>query len=414
MSRLLLVLVLAAPALAPAHTGVPQALSVNFRPGSANPILVSTTFGAVISSDLGASWKVVCEEAIGYGTGQRPAWYLSPSQAMFAGSFRGLFVSRGDACFWQSVADFEPTGCMDLQGQAGTILATTGKFGVTNKIVRSTDDGVTWVPTPEASATLFYSTIRIAASDPQRVYAAAWWFMPNTSVLLRSDDNGQTFTRKDLSAALPAAGAFYVLAVHPLKPNVLFASVIRDEEPRAAWLLKSTDSGDTFSPVVATTEVFNSVGFGGDPSVVYAASGNALYRSTDEGQTFALLPAPQRNACVASRGADVFSCGLQELDGFAVGQGDGGPFSPLLKWSRISGPFVCPQGSLVASLCDPLWPVVKATFPPEPDAGSTADAGVDAGQQPALAKKGCGCATVEGPLWLALVVFLRRRPRSAC
>ncbi len=392
------------------HTGIPQSLSVNLRSGADSELLVSTTFGAVYSKDRGASWKVICEEAIGYGTGQRPAWWLSPSGAKFAGSFKGLFVNRTDGCFWEGVPDFEATGCSDIQAAGSTVLATSGKFGVENLIQRSTDDGKTWTASPEKSTTLFYSTLRIAPSNPNRVYVAAWWFEPvNSSLLLRSDDNGQTFARKDLSATLPAAGAFYVLGVHPSKPDVVFASVNKDTEPKAAWLLRSTDSGDSFTPVVTTTEIFSAVAFGPDPSIVYAASGNRLYRSTDEGLTFTPLAAPKRNACVTTRGNDVFSCGLQELDGWAVGQGDGGDFSRLLRWSNIAGPPSCPAGSLVKSLCEPLWPVVKATFPPEADAGIP-DAGpaIDGGVDPLPTPKGCGCATFfDGPLLIASILFLR-------
>lgn len=397
---------------AAAHGTFPQALSVNFRPGAPNDVLIGTNFGAVVSRDNGASWRSICEEGVGSGNGLRPAWFLSPSGSTFAGSYRGLFISRGDGCTWQSHPDFEMTGASDIQGQGGTLLATSQLYNVENRIMRSTDDGVTWLPTPVKSTTLFYSTVRFAPSNKDRAYAAAWWFQPNTSIILRSDDNGQTFTSKDLSTALPAAGAFYVLAVHPQKPEVVYATVFKDTEPRSAWLLKSIDSGETFATVITTTEVFGSVAFAANPSIVYAAAGNVLYRSTDEGQSFTPLLVPQKNACVATRGEGLYSCGLQELDGFAVGQGDGGAFRPLLRWGQISGPITCPAGTSVQALCEPLWPVVKATFPLEPD-GGIPDAGTDGGVDPPLPKPGCGCTAVDGPLCLALVLWVLRRTNRA-
>ncbi|MBS1151176.1 MAG: hypothetical protein H6Q89_2874, partial [Myxococcaceae bacterium] len=93
MRRAPLLLLLVSSAAA-AHTGIAQSLSVTVRPGAGDTLLVSTTFGAVVSSDRGGSWRSICEEAIGYGTGQRPAWWLSPTGAMLAGSFKGLFVAR--------------------------------------------------------------------------------------------------------------------------------------------------------------------------------------------------------------------------------------------------------------------------------------------------------------------------------
>ena len=412
MRPALALLVLLVSSVAGAHGAIAQSLSITLRPDHDTDVLVSTTFGAVITRDHGASWSSICEEGIGYGTGQRPAWWLSPTGAMFAGSFKGLFVSRGDGCVWQTVAEFDATGASDLQALGATLLATSGKYGVENGILRSTDDGMSWIASPEKSSTLFYSTVRFAPSRPDRVYVAAWWFDPYSSILLRSDDNGRTFTRKDLRAVLPSVGAFYVLGIHPQKPEVLFASVNQDAEPRTAWLLKSIDSGETFVPVITTTEIFSSLAFGADPATVYAASGNALYRSTDEGQTFTKLGTPVKNACVATRGNAVFSCGLQELDHWVVGEGTGGDFGPLLTWGQISGPLSCPAGTPVKTLCEPLWPVVKATFPAEPDAGIP-DAGTDGGTAPTPPKRGCGCATLDGPLWLAIIVFLRR-PRFRC
>jgi photosystem II stability/assembly factor-like uncharacterized protein len=408
-----LAFVLFVPALALAHGTPAQTLSVSTRPGVENDLLVSSTFGAIVSHDRGASWRVICEEAIGYGTGQRPAWLLSASGAMFAGSFKGLFVARDGGCDWQTVPEFEVQGCADVQQRGGTMLAVQGKYSLTdaNGILRSTDDGHTWSRSAEESKVLFYSSVRLAPSNPMRAYVAAWWFQPNVSLLLRSDDDGQTFTTKDVSAALPAVGAFYVLAVHPTKPGTLFVTVTRDAEPKTSWLLKSTDDGDTFTPVVTAVEIFNSVAFGPDPSVVYAASGNALYRSSDEGATFELLAVPSRNACVATSGAHVYGCGLQELDGFVVGQATSGKdFSSLMRWSSIAGPQTCPASSMVTTLCEPLWPVVQSTFPIEPSDGGPPDAGeADAGHDPPIVPKPCGCSAASGPMLLGLALMLRRR-----
>jgi hypothetical protein len=414
MRRLLWVLGVVIPATIFAHGLPPQTLSVSLRPGSENDLMIGTTFGGVISHDRGQSFRVICEEAIGYGTGQRASWWLSPSGADFACSLKGLFVARTGGCDWQSVPELESIGCLEIRGQGSTLIAVSGKFGETNQILRSTDDGVSWHPSNESSTTRFYSSVRFAPSDPQRVYVGAWWFNPYASVLLRSDDNGQTFGATDLSASLPTAGAFFVLAVHPQKSSVVFASVSQDN-PRAAWLVRSTDSGGSFTVVATSTEIFNSVAFGVDPSTVFAAAGNQLFRSENEGLSFMALPIPQRNACVTTTPAGrLYSCGLEELDGWVVGEASsagGTNFAPFLTWGQIAGPISCPVGSAVATLCEPLWPVVLASFPVRVDAGPLPDAGPGT---PPLPKPGCGCATVDGPLWFGLVALLLRRVQSAC
>ncbi len=414
-------LTLALAASAWAHGTPPQALLVRQRPGDANELLVGTTFGGLISRDGAKTWHLVCEEAIGYGQTQRPAWWLSPSGATFVASFDGVFVSRDGDCTWAALPTFAQ-GATDLEGLAGTVVAVTGTYGIVNAVYRSTDDGLSFAPTPGTDLDAgFYSTVRFAPSNPQRVYAGEWWFDPYASRLHVSDDGAQSFTTVDHSTDLPATGAFYVLAVHPTHPDVLLAEVTSPSTPSTSYLLLSENAGQTFSQVASQADfAFNSAAFSADGQRAWAAAGNQLFGSTDSAHTFTSLASPQQNACVSAYGSTLYACGKQEVDGWEVGQGSTqtAGFSPALIWQQIDGPLDCGADSHLKQVCDPVWPVIQVGFaaaPPGFDAGTGGGAGGGSGGGGGgTTGHGCGCgASPLGPLALLALGLLRRSRRRA-
>lgn len=395
-------------AVALAHGALPRTLSAVQAPERPDTWWVPTTFGGLITRDRGATWDWVCEEAIGYGANQRPAFQLSASGAAFATSLKGLYVSRDEGCTWAPVPAFEATGASDVQRVGTTLFVTTARYPATNGVFRSSDDGRSFTPTQASSPTLFFTSLRSAPSRPQRLVVGAWWFEPTATMALAiSDDGGDTFTTTDVTARAPFAGQLVVHAIDPVRPERFFASVVRSEAPRDAVLLRTDDGGATFTQVLASAEPFNSLVFAADGSV-YAASGDRLLRAPDAAAPFVLLSSPQRNACVARAGEALLVCGVPELDGFALATGAGQPFRGTLRWSGIRGPLACPAGSTVNTVCEPLWPVVQASFPIElPDAGAPE---ADAGSLPAPAPRPCGCAVGQGP-WLGLALLLAGRNR---
>ncbi len=416
MSRLLLTAALLAASAGWAHGTPPQALLVRERPGDPNELLVGTTFGALVSFDGACSWHLVCEEAIGYAKNRTPAWWLSPSGATFAATFDGVFVSRDHACTWAPVPPFADAGATDLQGLGGTVVAVSGTYGIVNQIYRSTDDGRSFTAVPATGNDAgFYSTVRFAPSDPQRVYVGEWWFDPYSSWVLKSVDGAQTFTTFDHSADLPTAGAFYVLAVHPANPDLLLAEVTSPQTPPTSYLLLSENGGQSFAAVAtAVGSPFNSAAFSADGQKAWAAAGDQLFGSTDSAHTFSVLPLPTRSTCVDVEGDRLYACSKQEVDGWEVGRGStaSGAFSPGLIWQQIDGPLGCGANSPLQQACDPVWPVIQLGFagpPPGFDAGTLCDGGIGGagGGGGSGGHKGCGCASGT-PLALFGLIFLIR------
>lgn len=107
------------------------------------------------------------------------------------------------------------------------------------------------------------------------------------------------------SGAWPST-AIGALAVDPKQSQVNYAGtgydVVDDRSPQpGAGILKSTDGGQTWTPLVASEALMRGYGVEGiavspkDDRVVVAAANNGLFRSADAGQTWApvvSLPAP--------------------------------------------------------------------------------------------------------------------------
>ncbi len=413
--RFLLLTASILPALALAHGAFPQTLSVAPRPGNEQQLAVATTFGMLKSVDRGETWRWICEEAIGVASGQKFTTWFHPDGTLFVASARGLFISKDGGCAWTPVPDFAMVGAADVTALASrpdTLFVPTARYGVTNRVYRSVNGGQTFEPTPLASDRMFYTSVRIAPSDPNRVYAAGWWFDPTASShFFRSDDGGDTFTAEDVSAKVPAPGAFTVHAVHPTQPDVVFASMSTASPPVENHLLRSGDGGKAFEKVLSTQEPFNSVALSDDGQTVWAATAAHLYRSTDGGKTFTELAVPAKNACVARSNNALYSCAWPILDGWALFRSEDGAdtFCPAMHWNDIVGPLECPAGTSTGDTCPMLWPAQEATLPDDaPPADTCIVEAPDGGGDVKPPPRRCGCAT-GGDAWWWLVLLWRRR-----
>lgn len=358
---------------------------------------------------------MVCEQSIGIESAQSPVWSVTSSGALLVGGFQGVFLSRDQGCSFARVAEFGDTGASDIRTSASNVYIATVKYGVMNRVFRSKDDGVTWAATSVGSAQEFYTSLQIAPSRAQRIYVAAWWFKPEpTEFFYRSDDFGETFTRLELTAKLPAKGAFYVCAVDPANPDTVYAALAKDAAPRTSYLLRSTDQGETWQSVLETTETFNSVSISSSSGEVWAATSGKLYRSTDVGMTFSGQPSPTRYACTMAAGDRVYACGWPEVDGFALARARGGAtFDAVLTWDRLRRVAACPPGGKVDMYCTSLFDGVVATLPkPGADGGGGAGGGGETTPKP---PGGCHCASGGDAALtlLALLLNVRRSGRRA-
>lgn len=382
-----------------AHGVVPQTLDVFGRPGSTTQALVGTTFGGLLTQDQGASFQWVCEEAVGLAAGQRASWAWTSQGTLLAASFAGLFVSRDEGCNWTPVDTFAASGAAVIVEAGGVLYATTGRYGVTNGLFVSRDDAHTFTPLGLASTTEFYSSVKVAPSRVERLYVGAWFFDPKSDAVLVSDDSGGSFRRVNVSQATPVPGALTVLAVHPLKSDLVLAAVVEDARTPRSWLLRSTDATN-FSVVLESSVPITHAAFSDDGAQLWVAAGDSFYGSADEGLTLSVLPSPTRSSCVSVSTGVAWFCGKEEVDGFGIARSNqDSRLRPWLTWNQLSGPPSCPADSGVSLKCGPIWPILQEQLLGSADAGTSVDGGTEGPRRGA-----CGCdGAALGPWWLSFL-----------
>jgi len=181
------------------------------------------------------------------------------SPVFFAGTPGGLYVSSDEMQSWKPVA-------------------------LTNDFTRP-QPGISQILRDPSNANAFYAAGSAHSFSGQR---------PEQGVeIYRTDDLGQTWTPK--ITGIPADGLLNKIYVIDNQPGTLYALVKVNNEPR---VYKSTNRAESWSllrtlPAAADEVVIHPT----NPNLWYYETGRAIFRSSDEGATFASAgPFPIRAA----------------------------------------------------------------------------------------------------------------------
>jgi photosystem II stability/assembly factor-like uncharacterized protein len=245
-----------------------RVVAMEIDPADPATIYISTRGGVFKSIDGGASWNRAQNGLSGSGT-------LEPRLLMDADRASRLYLVDGSG-----------------------------------RLMRTTDGAANWTATgynPSAAGTsigiLDYADVPTTPRNGQFYIAAGAIGVGTGGGIYRTTDDGATFTR--LGGGLPGTTVnMRLVAVDPTNPDRVFAGIDFFDGPPGttppAPLWRSTDGGATWNAVIAappTTpgqSVFVSavedLTFGAG-SQVYAIYEGAIYRSNDDGATWALSPA---------------------------------------------------------------------------------------------------------------------------
>ena len=375
-----------AVSVAHANGRPPLTNGIYLRSTDPHSLYVRTTFGLLVSHDDGCSFRWVCEKAIGYGGEFDPKYAIADDGTIFATTFTGLRVSRDGGCSWETATAGEaasaPGRIADLWidgidiAPTGDVWVVTADSGRPNNVYRSTDNGVTFTPSSLSSAQIWWKSVEVARSRPQRIYITGYQVAPVVQAHLRSsDDDGATWTPHPLAPTmkLGTTPVIVIAAVDPTDPQHLFVRSIAANPPEGDVLYRSTDGGVTLTEVVTTRDPVRDVVFRKDGSVVIATLSSGTYVMAKDGTLTPLgevLPnapdiTPPRLGCLAEQAdGTLVACGANwQPDYMAVGNGPSPVgMKKLFRFVELAGTLSCPAGTTSATQCDPQWPALQQQF----------------------------------------------------
>ncbi len=295
-----------------------------FDPSSSSSLYVATFLDGVFrSGDRGATWS-----AANVGITQLDVWALvfdgSALRNLFAATDRGGFRSRDGGNGWTG---FGGIAVLAVSPELATAYGV-GSSG----IFKTTDGGLTWIPTGGAPANPFVNVLVVDPISPRTLYGgtgasppcpapcfpplpapgvykstdggATWMpaglqsvfvralvidptapsliYAGTGSGVFRSTDGASSWL--DASAGLSGA-AVYALALDPNAPRTLYAGT-------SAGVFKSNDFGAFWTPMNAGLTASRVSALALDPiatGTVYAGTDAGVFRSTDAGSSWQAL-----------------------------------------------------------------------------------------------------------------------------
>lgn len=347
------------PAAAHANGAFPASGQVLSDPTDPAVLWISSTFGVAKTSDGGASFRLLCEPAIGYFGGFHPFFAVMPSGAIFGGLPDGLSSSRGDTCIFVRAPELEgllvPDVSVDSTGRALAIALPDSPAPA--RVYASTDDLASWQQVGvDLPAKLVPLTIDAAPSDPSRIYVTAISEGDTpVGMLCRTTDGGATWSSTVVPGSSPSSGPF-LGGVDPSNPDRLYVRL----NGAPGRLLVSDDGGVTFEQAFETLGFFRAFDLSADGAfALMGGDQDGLYRldtTTLEAQPLSSIAA----RCVNVDGARVYACGTPAEDGFAalVSRDGGATFEGLFDQACLAGMLECPTGTSIGDECPSLWPEI--------------------------------------------------------
>jgi hypothetical protein len=428
--------------VAGANGRFPASNQLVFSPADPNLVILRTTFGILISHDNATTWSWLCEDALGLPptSSADPPLGLTGSDALVAGIYRGLEVSRDVGCTWTfaggqlagafvsdlAVRPNAPHTLVAIESTYGQDAGADGGTGYANQAFESTDDGATWSPLgAPIDPSVLVTTIDVAASDPQRLYVSGFRLATssggtNAASLFVSVDSAAHWTERPLPSLVDETAA-YIAAVDPSNADLVY---VRTEgnlvTPSQSRLLVTSNAGQSFDVALAFEEdgdggvsTVQMLGFALSPdgSKVYAGSArDGVYVGArgalpDAAGAFQKVATshPIHVQCLATRGSELWACS-DEVSGFLAGvsNDDGVSFTPKLHLDGVASVLAC-AADATAAQCQPEFPQLCAMLGgcAGEDGGSTssdAAAGDSGSPPPSPTSKSSsrGCSVLGG------------------
>jgi hypothetical protein len=408
----------------------PRPYAVRLPQNADTPLVIASNIGVLISRDQGATFELVCPEALGrftvdsglqanYST---PTVVVLPDGTLMATNYPLGLRRSTDGCDWPVVEDpvVQMRAASSLTILAPGTLFVSFASGESPLGVASSADGLLFALTSAQSgaAGVQYDGV-LAASDGQTLYAIMTQFGTSTTqtLLVSADAGGIWNPAHSFDSVQVSLGA--VDASDP-------ARLLMRQRTSAVCVVDDTlllDEGGGASPTAVKTVEQDPITGGiirpnGDLWIATLSGG--VSKSANDGVNWAPAGGPDHVRCLAGDADQVVAC-LASPDptlGLVARTADeGASWQALLTYDRIVGPPAC-----LADTCAMHWRKIQDSWisPVTPADGGTDgrrfDLGGDARQGPGSMGSGCACDAGTDPRagvsWVGLLLVLLRQ-RSA-
>jgi hypothetical protein len=326
--------------------------------------------------------------------------------------------SEDHGCTWQPATGLPEVtlgGFTQPREPTAELLLSTIDPDGQSQVFASTDQGVSFAARASNGAGEVYTSLLVAPSDGQRVYARG------------ARVNRQDNTIEQLWASSSDGGAHWQnsvvprelepLGVHPQNPQMVFAVEAEDELGTSYRVLQSPNAGEGWVTVLEGLSEVTSFAATPDAKLMWVGAGHegGLYESRTGGASFVRVQDDIHEVhCLHQRLGKLWLCGNRapNVDGVWVSSDGGASFDTVLTFDQVTEPVQC---SAAESACVEAWrdwvlEIFNGKDPSAPaDAGAgppvpVADAGVS---MPALdggaaepesrgSKDDGGCSLVHG------------------
>lgn len=357
------------------------------KPGDPDVLVTRTTFGLLLSTDRGANWDWICEDAVGYGADgaqEDPTLAITGNGSVLVGLQAGLGVSTPDRCAWTFPIATPIIDVTVSQSMPSNAVAISGQ-----QLHRSIDNGKTFNPWGvPIDAQYFPITVDVAPSDDQTVYVTARLGPGNVGLFVSTNGAGSWINRA-IPVGMTEKDA-YIGAIDPTKPDRVFVRTY-DAFTGGGRLLVTSNAGQMWQELYASKDVPLN-GFAISPDGLTHWLGGDFGVLKNEMMVSSVQP-----KCLGLFGPRLYACTDVKQEFLAVSDDQGTNFKQLLPFCGLRGPLAC------AAKCAPLWQDLRSGLGyPCPDAGAPSDAsasgdgsaGEDSGTTlPPPKKTGCSCSS---------------------
>ncbi len=450
-SATLVILASLAPRDARANGRFPASSAVVFSPVSDDHVLVRVTFGLLVTRDRGASWRWICERAIGFSGPEDPTYVITKTGAIVAGLFDGLRATRDGGCTWEAVKTDAKVFVDVTERRDGAIIALASSYDrhsdsgslYKSQLYVSADDAKSFTPLgARMDPTLLAESVEVAASDPQRLYVSAVRGdgADRRGVLLVSTDAGVHWIERPV--AMEGQLAPFIAAVDAKRADRVYIRTAASPE-NPTLLLVTDDAGKTYRKLLGAKGPLLGFALSPDGKTIHAGGpDDGLFAGGADAKELSQV-SKLRVQCLGHWKDTLWACS-SEAGGFVAGtapalgdgggdaRGDGGgpAFQARLHLNDIGGPLQCATASAVAKECATDWQKLasdlgigdaKANGDAKGDAGAArnaSDAGVPSAanaetREAALGRdRGVWLAAVAALLGAAIFLVRSRRAKK--